>query len=244
MRLKLKFSAAVLFMLICAGGAFSAEWRKKVELHDNYGASLDIEATYYAAEYVERATQEQAEKNMWTEDETEDYRYNLLQQLRLEDTIPIFLKFNNRGPALHMAPFEQQITLTIGKNRLRPTDFDRRFNFKISDTREGFVYFPRFDDKGNPYLTDKVKTIRLDISNSITPVAQGRSSIYFLWDVKDDNPDKILRGKSGAKIEMERLTKRIALLNDEGRKLQTRMDEIGEEVKKINERMMELQRQM
>ncbi len=244
MKLKLKFVAVALFVLLCASMAFSAEWRKKFEIRGDLGGSLEIEATYYAAEYVERATQEEAEKNLWTEEETEDYRYNLLQQLRLDDTIPIFLKFTNRGPILRMAPFNEQVTLTIGKNRLRPIDFDRRFNFKITDTREGFVYFPRYDAKGNPYLTDKVKTIRFDISNSITPLTQGNLSIYFLWDVKDDNPDKILRGKSGARIEMDRLTKRVGLLTDEGRKLQTRMDEIGEELKKINERMMELQRQM
>ncbi len=244
MKFKLKFTAAAIFALMITETALSAEWRKKNEIHDNYGGSLDIEATYYAAEYVERATQEQAQKNLWTEEETEDYRYNLLQQLKLDDTIPIFLKFSNRGPALRMAPFEEQVTLTIGKNRLKPIDFDRRFNFKIEGTREGFVYFPRYDAKGNPYLTDKVKTIRFDISSSITPIAQGRTAIYFLWDVKDDNPDKILRGKSGARIEMDRLTKRVGLLTDEGRKLQTRMDEIGEELKKINERMMELQRQM
>ncbi len=243
MKLKLKFAAAVLFALIFAGTAFSAEWRKKNEMSDNYG-TLTIEATYYAAEYVESAVLEQAEKNLWTEEETEDYRYNLLQQLKLDDTIPIFMKFINRGPTLRLAPFDEQITLTIGKNRLRPIDFDRRFNFKITDTREGFVYFPRYDQKGNPYLTDKVKTVRMDISSSISPVTQARASIYFLWDVKDDNPDKILRGKSGARIEMDRLSKRVTQLNDEGRKLQTRMDEIQAEVNKINSRMIELQRQM
>lgn len=243
MKAHMKCAAALVLALFCASGAFSAEWRQKKEVRDNYGGSLDIEATYYAAEYVERATMEQAEKNLWTDDEKEDYRYNLLQQLKLEDTIPIFLKFNNLGPALRMAPFEEQITLTIGKNRLKPVDFDRRFNFKISGEREGFVYFPRFNEKGDPYLTPKVKTIRMEFNSGISPLTLGKS-VYFLWDVKDDNPDKILRGKSGARIEMDRLTKRIGNLTSEGRTLQTRLDEIQTELQKINDRMMELQKEM
>ncbi len=243
MKAHMKYAAALVLALFCAGGAFSAEWRQKKEVRDNYGGSLEIEATYYAAEFVERATMEQAEKNLWTDDEKEDYRYNLLQQLKLDDTIPIFLKFTNRGPVLRMAPFEQQVTLTIGRNRLRPVDFDRRFNFRIPDQREGFVYFPRYDEKGNPYLTPKVKTIKFEIDGSITPIAQGRS-ISFLWDVKDDNPDKLLRGKSGARMEMDRLTKRISNLTTEGRDLQDRLDKIQTELKQINDRMMELQKEM
>ena len=233
----------LLFILFSAVSAIASEWRQRKEWSDNYGANLEITATYYAAEYIERSTQEQAQKNLWTADEMEDYRYNLLQQLKLDDTIPIFLKFVVRGPALHMSPFERHIYLWVGKHRLAPVDYDRRFNFKVTDEREGFVYFPRFDEKGKPYMTPKVKTIKLEIDGSITPVTNNRH-VDFFWDVKDDNPDKLLRGKSGAKLELDRLTKRMSNLTKEGKELNDKLVKIEEELRMINMRMMQLQKQI
>lgn len=231
--------AALAAAALCASCAFTAEWRQKKEFSDNFGASVEITATYYAAEFVEKQVMEQANKNLWTEDEAEDYRYNLIQQLKLDDSIPVFVKFKNRGPAIRANPFESQVKLTIGKNRLRPIGYDRRFNFKITDEREGFIYFPRFNEKGEPYLTPKVKTIVFEIEGAISPVTNGKT-LKFFWDVKDDNPDKLIKGKAGARIELDRLTKRMQKLSKEGQELQTRLDAIQEEMKKINERMMEI----
>ncbi len=238
-----KLFITLFLMLLSTTTAFTAEWQQKKEWHDGYGANYEITATYYAAEYIEKSTQEQAKKNLWTADEMEDYRYNLLQQLKLDDTIPIFLKFVVRGPALHMSPFERHIYLWVGKHRLTPVDYDRRFNFKVTDEREGFVYFPRFDDKGKPYMTPKVKSIKLEIDGSITPVTMSRQ-VDFFWDVKDDNPDKLLRGKSGAKLELDRLTKRMSNLTKEGKELNDKLVKIEEEMRMINTRMMELQKQI
>jgi hypothetical protein len=235
--------AFLLLYVLTATQTQAAEWRQRKEWSDNYGANLEITATYYATEYIEKETQEQAKKNLWTSDEMEDYRYNLLQQLKLDDTIPIFLKFVVRGPALHMSPFERHIYLWVGKHRLTPVDYDRRFNFKVTDEREGFVYFPRFDDKGKPYMTPKVKSIKLEIDGSITPVTMSRQ-VDFFWDVKDDNPDKLLRGKSGAKLELDRLTKRMSNLTKEGKELNDKLVKIEEEMRMINTRMMELQKQI
>ena len=234
---------SLLLTAVSTTSAFTAEWRQRKEWSDNFGANLEITATYYAAEYIEKETQEQAKKNLWTADEMEDFRYNLLQQLKLDDTIPIFLKFVVRGPALHMSPFERHIYLWVGKHRLTPVDYDRRFNFKVTDEREGFVYFPRFDDKGKSYLTPKVKSIKLEIDGSITPVTLDRH-VDFYWDVKDDNPDKVLRGKSGAKLELDRLTKRMSNLTKEGKELNDKLVKIEEEMRMINTRMMELQKQI
>lgn len=235
--------AALLLAGVCAVAASAAEWRQKKTWNDNYGGSLEITATYYAAEYIEQAVQEQAKKNLWTADEMEDYRYNLLQQLKLDDMIPVFIKINLRGPALHMAPFERHIYLWIGKHRVNPVDYDRRFNFKITDAREGFVYFPRFDEKGKPYLTPKVKQIKLEFDGGVHPVTIGKD-VSFYWNVRDDNPDKILRGKSGAKLEMDRLTKRMSNLSKEGKELQDKLTQIEDEMRTINTRMMELQSQI
>ncbi len=237
------FYFALMMGMLSVSTASAAEWRQKKEYRDDFGASVEIQATYYAAEYVERSTQDQAQKNLWTADEAEDYRYNLLQQLKLDDTIPVFIKFTNRGPAIRMAPFESQVTLTVGKHRLSPVDYDKRFNFKITDEREGFVYFPRYDSKGKTYLTPKVKTVKFTIDGAITPVTLGKT-IDFFWDVKDDDPDKLLKGKSGARMEMDRLNKRVGNLTKEGKELQDRLNEIQEELTKINKRMMELQKEI
>jgi len=237
------FYFALIVSMLSVSTVFAAEWRQKKEYRDDFGANVEIQATYYAAEYVERSTQEQAQKNLWTADEAEDYRYNLLQQLKLDDTIPVFISFRNRGPAIRMAPFEHQVTLTVGKHRLSPVDYDKRFNFKITDEREGFVYFPRYDSKGKPYLTPKVKTVKFSIDGAITPVTLGKT-IDFFWDVKDDDPNKLLKGKSGARVEMDRLSKRVGNLTKEGKGLQDRLNEIQEELTKINKRMMELQKEI
>ena len=234
---------ALLLSALCVTSATAAEWHQKNVYADNYGANLTIHATYYAAEYIERSVQEEAKKHLWTADEMEDYRYNLLQQLKLDDTIPIYLKFVVLGPAVHMSPFDRRITLQVGRHRLEPVDFDRRFNFKITNEREGFVYFPRFDKNGKPYLTPKVKTITLDIDGGITPVTLDKN-VRFFWDVKDDKPDRIMRGKSGARLEMDRLTKRMSNLTKEGRELHDKLTAVEEEIRKINSRMMELQKEI
>ena len=240
---KMKYFFVLLLCVLCAAQTQAAEWQQRKEWSDNFGANLEITATFYAAEFIEKATQEQAKKNLWTEDEMEDYRYNLLQQLKLDDTIPIFLKFVVHGPALHMTPFERHVSLWVGKHRLTPIDYDRRFNFKVKDEREGFVYFPRLDSKGNPYITPKIKSIKLEIDGHITPVTLGKQ-VTFFWDVKDDNPDKVLRGKSGAKLELDRLTKRMSNLTKEGKELNDKLVKIEEEMRMINTRMMELQKQI
>ena len=133
------FYFALMMGMLSVSTASAAEWRQKKEYRDDFGASVEIQATYYAAEYVERSTQDQAQKNLWTADEAEDYRYNLLQQLKLDDTIPVFIKFTNRGPAIRMAPFESQVTLTVGKHRhcsnARDHDGKETFGYNRHDYR-------------------------------------------------------------------------------------------------------------
>lgn len=228
--------------VISGGAAFGASWRQKKDFRNDMGSTLEVEMTYYAAQYVEQSVMEEAEKNLWTQDEAENYRYKLLQQLKLDEYIPIFIRFNNNGPALRMAPFDAQLTLIVGRNRLSPADYDRRFNFKVTDKREGFVYFPRYDEKGNPYITDRVKSVRLTMNGNVTPVTMGRT-IDFMWDVKDDDPSKLLAGRAGARMELDRLIKRLENLTKEGKDLQGQLDTIQDEIRTINSRMMELQTQ-
>ena len=46
---------------------------------------------------IEALVQSEANKNLWTSDEAEQYKYELLKTLTLEEYIPIFIEFDNRG---------------------------------------------------------------------------------------------------------------------------------------------------
>ena len=44
--------------------------------------TVAIKVTYYSAEYVEALVRSEAEKNLWTKDEMENYKYTLLKSLK------------------------------------------------------------------------------------------------------------------------------------------------------------------
>ncbi len=130
-----------------------SHWSRSQKFKDDFGGEITITATYYAGEYIEALLQKEAEQNLWTADELENYKYELLKTLQLTEYIPIKLEFDNRGPSMHMAPFDSMATLWIGSKKFSPVDYDRRFNFKLSDKRDGLVFFPKYDEKtGKPLL--------------------------------------------------------------------------------------------
>ena len=135
-------------------------WTKTNQYKNDIGAEMWISASYYAAEYIEALVQAEADKNLWTEDELERYKYELLKALQLEEYLPFRIEFDNRASPISMAPFDEQVTLWIGNKKYKPMDYDKRFNFKLSGKRDGMVYFPRYDEKGKSLL-DGVKSVKL-----------------------------------------------------------------------------------
>ncbi|ADE57599.1 MAG: hypothetical protein PHE14_04430 [Aminobacterium colombiense] len=237
--------AAVLILSIMAPG-FADEkilrrWSKTNHYKDDMGSEVWITATYYAAEYIEALVQSEANKNLWTSDEAEQYKYELLKTLTLEEYIPIFIEFDNRGPSMHMAPFGDQLTLWVGKNKLKPVDYDKRFNFKLQGKRDGFIYFPRFDEKGKPIL-EGVKSIRLVVNGGISSVTMSKT-IEYIWDVVDDNPERLYAGKAAARLELDRLIKRLDVLNGQKKDLEGQLAEVEEELRQVQKRVEELQHQ-
>nr|WP_321499866.1 hypothetical protein [uncultured Dethiosulfovibrio sp.] len=235
-------------VLICAFEAFASpdsvlsRWRKteKIMDEDNMGY-VEFTLTYYAAEYIEALVQKEAKSNLWTKDEEENYKYQLLKTLQLEQYIPVFIEINNYGPALRMAPFGDQIVLWIGNKKYSPVDYDKRFNFKLTGKREGFVYFPRYDEKtGKPFL-DKAKTIKISINGGVGPITMKRSSIDFLWDVNKDNPDQFFTGKAADRLELDRLIIRLGNLKGQRDEIQKQLDELDTELSTIQSRITELQ---
>jgi len=61
-------------------------WQKTQKFSDA-GETIAITVTYYSSEYIEALVQSEAEKNLWTADELEMHKYQLLKTLRLDDTI-------------------------------------------------------------------------------------------------------------------------------------------------------------
>lgn len=236
------------FLVAIAAAAWAApydavlgRWSKTENFYDR-GDSLYIRATYYAAEYIEASMQQEADKNLWTDSELETHKYQLLKTLKLEDSIPIRVEFDNRGSALHMAPFGKLVRLWIGKKYYEPVDYDPRFNFRTIDKVEGMVYFRRFDEKTGKDLLKGVKSVKFEMNGGISMTMRGKSA-QFIWDVADDNPEKIFAGAAGKKLEMDRLIKRLEKLGGEKKDLQGRLDQVQAEIERIQARMNELQKQ-
>jgi len=220
-----------------------SRWRKTVKIMDEDNIDfVEFTANYYSAEYIQALVQKEAKANLWTKDEEENYKYQLLKTLQLEQAIPIFIEVNNYGPALRMAPFGDQVKLWINGKSYSPMDYDKRFNFKLTGKREGFVYFPRYNEETGQPLLAKAKTIKFSIDGGVSPITMGRrSSVDFLWDVYRDNPDQFFTGKAAERLELDRLIIRLGNLKEQRGDIQKQLDELDAELARIQSRIDELQ---
>ncbi len=218
-------------------------WSKTRHFESDLGSELDITVTYYSSEYIEALVQNEAEKNLWTADEAENYKYELLKGLQLDEYVPVHIEFDNKGSAMHMAPFDRQIVIWIGNKKFTPVDYDKRFNFKLLGKRDGLVYFPRFDEKSGKSLLEKAKRVKVSLSGGISSTMDGIATVDFLWDVDNDDPEKLFKGKAAAQLEMDRLIKRIEKLSGEKSVLEAQLAEIQAELDKINLRIEELRKE-
>jgi len=252
MKNKVKFFAGICVILaglfVCGAPSFGADfdsilqkWSRTYTTKGELGDELTIVATYYSAEYIEALVQREAEKNLWTESEVENYKYELLKALQLEEYIPIMLSFDMKGAPLRMAPFDNKVILWVNSQKLSPADYDKRFNFKLSGKREGLVYFPRYDESGKSYL-EGVSTLRLTIDGNIGPITMGKQ-IDFYWDVSKDDPSKLYEGRAASRLELERLIKRLNQLKDQKSQLEEQLAGIEKEIETVEARIEELQKE-
>ena len=203
-------------------------------------SNLQIWCTYYSAEFIEAYIQREAEKNLWTEQEAEDYKYKFLQALRLDEMIPIQIRFVNNGPTMHLGPFDIFVKLIIGKKSYKPADYDKRFNFAFQGEREGLVFFPRYDEKTGKDLLEGVKSVTLELRGSISPSMTNGNATRFQWDVANDNPSKLYQGTTAARIETDRLIKRLENLRKDRADEEARLKAIDDEINTIQTRLDEL----
>lgn len=240
----------LLFFCLAALPAFAAEktspamerWVRRSNAVEKDGTQeVKLKVTYYANEYVEALVNSEAEKNLWTQDEMENYRYTLLKTLNLQESIPFHIDLYVSGVPMYPAPFDKHIYLMIGKKKYTPSDYDKRFNFKISGGRDGMVYFPRYDPKTGADLLKGAKDIRLFFDASITYAQAGKGDFMWIWDITKDKPASAGDGKAAARLEIDRLLRRMEKLDKERQDLQGKLDAIDKELSEINSRMDELQ---
>ncbi len=244
-----KYVLVFLCVLITALPAFASReseilksWTKKDSYTEKAGTqTLEIEVTYYSAEYVEALVRSEAEKNLWTKDEEENYKYTLLKTLNLRDNIAFHISFNVMGTPMYPQPFDRHLTLFIGKKSYKPNDYDKRFNFKLSGKMDGIVTFARYDEKTGKDLLEKAKDIRLILSSSISIALSGRGDVKWVWDITRDNPEALGTGKAVDRLELDRLIKRLAKLSKDKADLQDKIDELDKEINEVNTRVSELQ---
>ena len=220
--------------------AAMARWSKTENRRDDIGGSFTVKATLYTSEYLEALMQSEAEKNLWTAYELEDYKYNFLKGLNMEENIAIHLEVEELGPTAHMSPFNEMISLWIGNKKYTPTDYDPRFNMPLQGKRDGMVFFPRFNEKTGEPLINKSMSLRLVIKGAVSPVVRA-SEIRFTWDVQAQDTAGSVAGSAADRLEVDRLIRRLERLNAERAALESELDAKKREIAEINARIEELQ---
>ena len=249
--LKHKFTASIilLFLLLVPAISFGAEkvdpvleqWSHQTERTDRDGdQSVRIKATYYSNEYVEALIASEAEKNLWTADEAENYKYTLLKNLNLGESIPFHIDIYVRGLPVYASPFDKHITMMVGKKKYTPIDYDKRFNFRILGGRDGMVFFPRYDPDTGKEVLEGARDVRLVFDSSISIAMSPRGDVIWVWDLKKDRP-KIGGGKAANRLEVDRLLKRNEKVNADREALRKQLEALDKESEQINTRIDELQ---
>lgn len=219
-----------------------SRWTKEQYFSNEFGNNLTITCTYYSAEFIEAYIQAEAQKNLWTQSETENYKYNFLQALQLSDMIPIHIKFLNNGPTMHLGPFDIMVKLRIGNKLYKAVDYDKRFNFRFQGEMEGLIYFPRYDEKTGKDLLKGAKTVRLEFNSAISGILDNKQP-YFIWTVSDDDPSKLYQGKSATRFETDRLLKRLEKLRKDKAEHEKQLQGINDEITTVQTRLDELAKQ-
>ena len=237
---------AIFITAICATAYAAAidnillRWRKTA-LYEENTSNLTVAVTYYSAELVEAEIQAEAEKNLWTQDELERYKYRYLQMLNLAEMIPIKVEFVNNGPTMYPGPFDKMIDMKIGNKTYEPVDYDKRMNFSFQGEKEGLVFFNRFDPKTGKNILEGQKRVTIEISSGISPLIAGRGKrARFFWDIKNDDPSKLYAGQTAARLETDRLLKRLENLRKDRAGEEARLKAIDDEINTIQTRLDEL----
>ena len=244
-----KITASLILLLAMCIPSYSAAkedpvlkaWSHETTAQTKEGdQSITVKATYYSNEYIEALVTSEAEKNLWTADEMENYKYTLLKNLNLGETIPFHIDMYVRGIPVYAQPFDRHVTLMVRGKKYQPVDYDKRFNFKILGSRDGMIYFPRYDEKTGKEILAGAKDVRLIFDSAISVALAGKGDVVWVWDLAKDR-GKIAGGRAADRLEADRLIKRSKKIEEERAALQKKLDELNKEHKEVNSRIDELQ---
>ena len=218
-------------------------WSHETKAKDRDGdQEIEIRATYYSNEYVEALVASEAEKNLWTADEMENYKYTLLKNLNLAESIPFHISIKVRGVPMYLQPFDRHITMMIGRTKYKPTDYDKRFNFKLQGSRDGMIFFPRYDPKTGKEVLAGARDVRLVFDSAPSIALSSTGDVTWVWDLGRDR-GKVGGGKAANRLEIDRLIKRMNKLDEDRAALRKQIEAIDKEYNEVNSRIDELQAQ-
>ncbi len=234
-------SAAVICFAADNTDSILAQWSHENNVADKDGdQTVRVKATYYSNEYIEALVAAEAEKNLWTADEMENYKYTLLKNLNLGECIPFHIELYVRGVPMYANPFDKHITMMVGKKKYQPVDYDRRFNFKILGPRDGMVFFPRYDPQTGKEILSGARDVRVIFDSAISIAMSPQGDITWVWDLTKDRA-KIGGGKAANRLEVDRLLKRNEKLNADREALRKQLEALDQEAEEVNTRIDELQ---
>lgn len=204
---------------------------------------VEVEAAFFSPEYIEAHVQDQAQKNLWTEQELEDYKYKYLQTLQLDKMIPFLIRIDNSAEAMHMAPFDNIVKMRVGGKTYKPVDYDKRFNFRLMGEIEGLVFFPRYDEKtGKPLIPEKGGTVQLEFNSFMSPIL--KSNINLMWSLGNQDISRLYQGKTAARLESGRMLERLEKLRKEKEAIDAKAGTMQQEIDTIQKRLDDLQKKM
>lgn len=243
--------AALFFVFASASASLSAgmeerimkEWTRSEKYTAKGGDQVvEMKLTYYSAEYVEALVQAEAEKNMWTQDEVDRYKYNLLKTLNLDENIAFHVDLNVLGSPVYLGPMDKFFKLRIGSKVYDAADYDKRFNFKLSGRRDGMIWFRRYDEKTGKSLVENARDLRMIVMSHFSMATSGKGDLIFIWDITKDDPSVLTKGKAADRLELDRLIKRMEKLTKDKGELEGQLRKIEDELDSINKRVDELQK--
>ncbi|NLV82401.1 MAG: hypothetical protein GXZ18_05250, partial [Synergistaceae bacterium] len=104
--------------------------------------------------------------------------------------------------------------------------------------KEGLVFFPRYDAKTGKDLLKGVKTVRLELKSTISP--RMKNDVEFIYDIGNDDPQKVFKGKTADKMETDRLLKRLEKLRKDKAEIDAQLKTVVSEIDTIQKRLDEL----
>ncbi len=203
---------------------------------------VEVEAAFFSPEYIEAHVQDQAQQNLWTEQELEDYKYKYLQTLQLDKTIPFLIRIDNAAESMHMSPFDNIVKMRIGSKTYKAINYDKRFNFRLLGEIEGLVFFPRYDEKtGKPLIPEKGGTVQLEFNSFMSPIL--KSNINLMWSLGNQDINRLYQGKTAARLESDRMLERLERVKKEKEAIDAKNRSMQQEIDTIQKRLDELQKQ-